>query len=190
MSMHRRRPEVQKKMIRLLCISIFISLIGITAVSCSDEAPMKAPSAKPADDKAKAVKADAAAKIAPIAPPQQAVVAERLRNPFMPPSIKVSVPVGAVQVPKGPLECCPTTAFSIAMIKTGSDGSSAMLIAPDKKRYIVKVGTRIGNREGKITKIDESGITVKQVVRNEEDKVVSTEDVLIPMPVAKKSSTF
>jgi Tfp pilus assembly protein PilP len=62
------------------------------------------------------------------------------------------------------------------------DKSYALILAPDTKRYIVKKGDAIGTREGKITKIDISGITVREVERDARGEILSTPETELRLP--------
>ena len=86
---------------------------------------------------------------------------------------------------KGPLECCEAGSFKVIAVVTGLEKSSALVLAPDMKRYIVREGDILGVREGRIVKIDGKGITIREKMLDEDGKAATINDVELRMPSDK-----
>ena len=102
----------------------------------------------------------------------------RSRNPFQSYIIVMRGVEGAKKI-KGPLECCEITLFKIVAVVAGTDNPVALIQSPDNKRYIVKKGDPIGSREGKVVSIDDRGVTVRELVRDDRGNVKSSADTVI-----------
>jgi type IV pilus assembly protein PilP len=113
-----------------------------------------------------------------------AVVKKPERNPFQTFIVK-RVPTGPTRV-KDPLECCEIRVFRVQAVITGIDNPRALVLAPDGKRYSVKKGDRMGTRDGKVIAIEGKSITVKELIRDADGKVVKTDNVVISLPEEKK----
>ena len=86
---------------------------------------------------------------------------------------------------KGPLECCDITQFKVLLTLIGLEGGDkAKVIAPGGKRFTVQIGTKIGNRKGKVYKISDGTIFIKEKHKNVlgEEETVRVE---IALPQAK-----
>jgi len=77
---------------------------------------------------------------------------------------------------KGPLECCSLELFRVTAVVLSGDSSYALVQSPDGKRYIVRRGDLMGQRGGRIIKIDSSGIKVREYIRDDDGRVVSFKD--------------
>ena len=64
--------------------------------------------------------------------------------------------------PRTPLEFFDTDSYKLVLIMSGTAQAKAMLIDPQGKSFIVQVGTRIGNREGKIAYISATEVRVEE----------------------------
>lgn len=173
---------------RALKLKYFIlaALVPLFMFSCKKEEPKEAgPEKKPA-----ATSPAAAAK--PAAEPVQEAKAKAKeedeaglrRNPFLS-HIVLETGVKKEKKVKGPLECCEAGSFKVIAVVTGLEKSSALVLAPDMKRYIVREGDIIGVREGRIVKIDGKGITIREKSFGEDGKTVSVNDVELRMPSDK-----
>ena len=105
----------------------------------------------------------------------------KLRNPFLSYMIvRQGSKEGSVLI-KGPLECCEIALFRIQAIMTAGKNPKAMISAPDSKRYMVGIGDTLGIQGGKIIKINEKGITIREYTKDAEGKVIITNDVEIKL---------
>ncbi|MBI5642956.1 MAG: pilus assembly protein PilP [Deltaproteobacteria bacterium] len=169
-------------MSKFLKIGVLLLAAPLFLASCGKEEPQesqpikKAPAAAPAPPAAGQV--DTAA-----APDASAVGVHR--NPFQS-HILLMKGVEAVKKIKGPLECCELSTFKLSAVVIGGEHSFGLVQATDGKRYVVRKGDLIGTREGKIVKIYTGGITVREYSRDQEGKVINTEDTDLRLPSEKK----
>jgi type IV pilus assembly protein PilP len=140
------------------------------------QVPKTAPPVKPAPEAEEEKK--------PAVPEPVAVVKKPERNPFQTFIVK-RVPTGPTRV-KDPLECCEIRVFRVLAVITGIDDPRALVLAPDGKRYSVKKGDRMGTRDGKVLSIEGKSIIVKELIKDEDGKVVKTDNVVIGLPEEKK----
>lgn len=97
------------------------------------------------------------------------------RNPFLS-YIIVRKGKEKVKRVKGPLECCDLNLFRIVAVVLSGDSSYALVHAPDGKRYIVRRGDLMGLVGGRIIKINSNGIKVREYIRDENGRAISTND--------------
>ncbi len=168
-------------MIDRVKIFFAIALIPAVLASCKKEAA-QVQQLKPVEKAQPAQARQAAAQ--PPAPPdgeaakgESAIEAKR-RNPFQSHIILMRGVEGAKKV-KGPLECCELALFKVVAVVAGTDNPVALIQAPDSKRYIVKKGDLIGSREGHVLGIDDNGVSVREIVRDDRGNVKSSVDTVI-----------
>lgn len=172
-------------MSRRLLIALLAATLSLSLAACSKkeepapEQPVKRAPAKPAAI-ATTAGIDTSAKIEP-----SVIDASRRRNPFQ---SHILLMRGAGDGPKkikGPLECCELTLFRVHAVVAAKNGAFALVQAPDAKRYVVRKGDAIGIKEGKVIKIDGRSITVREFTRDQDGKVLSTEDTELKIPAEK-----
>lgn len=110
----------------------------------------------------------------PLAPVVVSKAEAPLKNPFQSYIMTKKNSVEEGKEIKGPLECCDLKLFKVMASMLAGDSTYALLSAPDGKRYIVKVGDKIGLNSGKIADIDAEGIVVKEPVKDLEGNIVSS----------------
>ncbi|NDG86149.1 MAG: hypothetical protein EBX52_14055 [Proteobacteria bacterium] len=91
-----------------------------------------------------------------------------LRDPFQPPATVTSKKKAQITE----LESYQLKDFKLNGIITGPKKTRAMVSTANNKTFFVKVGDRIGAREGRITHILGDAIRVEEVVLNEKGKPV------------------
>lgn len=83
------------------------------------------------------------------------------RNPFQ------SYIRGAEEDDLGPLECCDITQFRVLAVIVGMQGGNkAKIVVPGGQKYTIQVGTKIGNRKGKVYKIASGTVFIKEKHKN------------------------
>lgn len=162
-----------------------MALIPFALTACSKpEEPQQGPikKAPPAPQAQPQTAPEAMEKSAEAEP----TVDARARNPFQSYIITMrgmkSATPGRV---KGPLECCDLGSFRIIAVVAAPENAYALVQSPDGKRYIVRKGDVMGAREGKVVRIDNKGITVREVIKDEEGNVTSSEDMELKLPEKK-----
>ncbi len=87
----------------------------------------------------------------------------KFRDPFKGPDLRG---IGLAGESINALENFPTSDFKLLGVITGPKKLKAMLLAPDGKTYFVKVLDKIGVREGRIQKILEDRLIIKEKIIN------------------------
>jgi len=70
-----------------------------------------------------------------------------------------------------PIHRFDVTQFTLIGIVTGGRENRAMVVDPEHKGYVVKVGKTIGKNEGRVTAITASGVEVLEQFRDDNGKV-------------------
>ncbi len=99
--------------------------------------------------------------------PVEAILSEdlirALRDPFqLPPSL-----LAKKENPKSDLEVYPLRDFKLNGVINGPNKTRAMVTTPNNKVFFVKMGDRIGAREGKVVRILTDAIQVKEFYTDE-----------------------
>ncbi|HEY4706937.1 MAG TPA: pilus assembly protein PilP [Thermodesulfobacteriota bacterium] len=168
-------------MSRIILAIIALSLIpALTACGKKDA---EQPGTKAAVKKQAVVQAQAPA----AAPAPAGSAAEvKFRNPFQS-HLVISRGLETGQKARGPLECCDLSTFKLLAIVVGSDGEGfGLLQAQDGKRYIVRRGDTIGAMEGKVVKLTSKAVVVREVQRDDEGKIKSSDDIELRLPEKPK----
>lgn len=100
-----------------------------------------------------------------------------LRNPFQSYILVKRTDKDKTSVVKGPLECCEIATFKLVASLVTGDKPYALISGADNKRYIVRIGDKIGVNGGKIVVINTEGITIREVSRDLDGNIVNTNDV-------------
>lgn len=168
-------------MVKRLHIFFLIALLPFLLISCGskeEETVVQVKRPKPA-----------AAPVAGQAEQQvelhELTPASKERNPFVSHIMLLRGARTAKKI-KGPLECCDVDQFKLLAVAVAPTNSSALLQAPDGKRYIVRSGDVLGSREGRIVRIKPGSLTVREHMLDEAGKVVSTADVELALPVREE----
>jgi len=109
------------------------------------------------------------------------------KDPFKPYGIvRASQAPSADNVHKRPLNALPIHSFDVGQFKligivTGGRQSEAMVVDPNGKGYVIKVGMTIGKNEGLITSITNNGVDVVEQFRDDRGRV-RKETIKITLP--------
>ncbi len=173
-------------MVKRLHIFFLVALLPFLLISCGaqEEKPfVPAPRPKPAAQAPAAGQADAQMELHELTP------ASKERNPFVSHIMLLRGTKTAKKI-KGPLECCEVGQFKLLAVVVAPTNSSALLQAPDGKRYIVKSGDVLGSRDGRIVRIMPGSLTVREHTLDEAGKVVSSADVELALPAREEDKRF
>lgn len=80
-----------------------------------------------------------------------------------------------------PIHSYDVSQFKLIGTVIDSKGNKGMVLDPTGKGYVLRVGMTIGKSEGKIVKIDNSGVDVVEQFRDENNKI-RKETIRIPLP--------
>lgn len=167
---------------RLLKISTLL-LVPLFIVACGgEEAPESRPAIKKAVKKAEAEQASAEEDASMANQFDQTFFERPSRNPFL--TYIVEEEEGGDGRIRGPLECCDLHLFKVLAVMSNIDDPAVLLLSPDGKKYIVKIGDTIGLREGVITEIWESSMVVRELSFDDYGKRVLI-DVEVELPRVK-----
>lgn len=110
------------------------------------------------------------------------------RNPFQSHIILMKGAESAVKkAVKGPLECCELSLFRLMAVVSSAENSFALVLSPDSKRYVVRRGDKIGSNEGKVVKIGDNRVIVREPNKDEKGNILSTTDIEMMLPTEKSS---
>ncbi|GMR04178.1 MAG: hypothetical protein BMS9Abin23_0067 [Thermodesulfobacteriota bacterium] len=167
---------MKKVSIKSLIILIILPLFLVACGSKEPEwKPKRAPRPSAASpDKAQETNADTGAG-------KKITDSKISRNPFLSYLLLTKERRKVAKI-RGPLECCDLNLFNVVAVVVSEDNAFVLIQAPDNKRYIVRRGDLIGNRGGRIIKIDPEGITVREYVRDDKGKVLSSKDAKLKLP--------
>ncbi|MBI5328743.1 MAG: pilus assembly protein PilP [Deltaproteobacteria bacterium] len=104
------------------------------------------------------------------------------RNPFKPFITKTTEKVSVV-VPKTPLQKHELDQFKLIAIMWDMNGSIAMIEAPDGKGYSIKKGYLVGNRDGRVKRIDKDKIVVEEkFIEASGETTINEFEIKLPLP--------
>ncbi len=174
-------------MLNALKKGVLIALLPLALMACGKDQPQQV---KPVKRASKPVAPPAeeaqAVQKAPEIKPEE--FSAKYRNPFLSNILVMREKVGVKKI-KGPLECCNLEQFSIVAVVVSRDSGYALVMGPDKKRYIVRRGDAMGPRDGHVIKITRDGLVVREYVRDENGKIVSSQDTELDLPSKKEGNT-
>jgi len=111
----------------------------------------------------------------------------RARNPFQSHLILMKG-LETGRKAKGPLECCEISSFKLIAVVVGTSGSEGfgLVQGQDGRRYIIRPGDVMGSRAGRVVKLTSSALYVREVLKDEQGKVKSSEDIELRLPDKQK----
>ncbi len=108
------------------------------------------------------------------------------KDPFKPYiSVKVATSAELSKLKRDNKPLLPIHSFDVSQFRligtvTDSKGNKAMVVDPAGKGYVLRVGMTIGKNEGKITRIDTSGVDVVEQFHDDNNKM-RKESIRIPL---------
>jgi len=104
------------------------------------------------------------------------------RNPFKTFIVKATERPSVV-APKTPLQRYELEQLKLVAIMWGINSPAAMVETPDGKGYSIKKGYLIGNREGRVKRIEKDRVIVEERFTEAGGEVVTNEfEIKLPMP--------
>lgn len=176
------RSQTNSRLQGLLACCLLV--VSVTAGGCKKEEAPPPPPPQPAtvqQPKPVVQKPISTVRLAPAQGNQLDFSAKK--DPFKP---YVTVRVASPADKKGdskpvlPLHSFDVSQFRLIGIVADAKGNKAMVVDPANKGYVLKQGMTIGKNEGKISRIDTSGVEVVEQFRDENNKV-RKETIKIPL---------
>lgn len=153
-------------------------------VGCQKEgAPPQPPAAQVKKEAPKLEAAPTVTEIKEEKAPPKADEVKPLRNPFKTFIVKATER-SAVVAPKTPLQRHELDQLKLVAIIWGVNSPAAMVETPDGKGYSIKKGDLIGNREGRVKRIEKDRVIVEERFTPAGGEVV-TNEFEIKLPLSK-----
>lgn len=168
-------------------VSVLLAILLLMQQAGCKKAPPPPPAPPPAAVKQSAVvvqKPISTVKMAPVQTNQLDFSAKK--DPFKPYiSVKVATPAELNKLKRDLKPLLPIHSFDVSQFRligtvADSKGNKAMVVDPAGKGYVLKVGMTIGKNEGKITRIDTSGVDVVEQFHDDNNKM-RKESIRIPL---------
>ena len=150
---------------------------------CQQGTPPQPPAQQAKKEAPKPVAATPAVEIKEEIKKEETAITAKQRNPFKSFIVKVTEKP-AVAVPKTPLQRYELEQLKLVAIIWGVNSSIAMVEAPDGKGYSIRKGDLIGNRNGKVRRIEKDRVVVEERFA-EASGEVTTNEFLIKLPLPK-----
>lgn len=148
-------------------------LVGLLLVGsgCNKKTASPPPAVRPAVIKPKIIvqKPVSSVSIAPAKMNQFDFSARK--DPFKPYISVKAVASGRAVKPVLPIHSFDVTQFRLIGTVTDPKGNKAMVVDPAGKGYVLKVGMTIGKNEGKIVRIDTTGVDVVEQFKEDNSKI-------------------
>jgi len=174
------RASQRNKSLRLLLLTCLM----LAPFACKKQ-PEPAPASPPPAAKVnvpKAVVQKPVSSIGIAAAPANQMDFSTKKDPFKPyVVVKVASPTDVARLkPVLPLHSYDVSQFRLIGTVADVKGNKAMVVDPAQKGYVLKIGMIIGKNEGKVVRIDSSGVDVVEQFRDENNKV-RKETIRIPL---------
>lgn len=149
------------QMLRLVIAGICLAglLVGCSEESAQKSATAPVAAAKPPQKNVPAPTPAAAEE--KVEKPKFTYQVEGRRDPFVP-LTAARRPVGAPEEPTTPLQQYDLIQYRLIGVILGLGEPRAMVVAPDKKSYVIKKGVKIGKNEGVVLEINNEVILVEE----------------------------
>lgn len=148
-------------MIKLLLMLFVSVLLVLSGCSDTDEVSSRPKPKAKSSQKQKAA-SKPAEKIASDEQPRYVYYSEGKRDPFESPLVKEL----NGDTPLTPLQQFDISQLMLTGVVLGLDSPRAMVKAPDKKSYILSIGTLVGKNGGKVIQINNDGVSVEEILKD------------------------
>ncbi|BCS53491.1 pilus assembly protein PilP [Geobacter sp. SVR] len=144
---------------------------------CSKDTPQAPvqpakPASEPAKQQVKAVQAAVSSAMHPSTMPGTQFDFSNKKDPFKPFVVVKAAPiVSPTKASYLPIHSFDVNQFRLIGIITGGRQNQAMVVDPNGKGYVLKVGMTIGRGEGRITAITDRGVQVLEQFRDDNGRV-------------------
>lgn len=157
-----------------------LSLVPALASCTKKDAEQDSGAVKPAVKKQTAAQAQPPVEMSA---PIESTADVRFRNPFQS-HLVLMKGLETGKRAKGPLECCEISSFKLIAVVVGSSGSDGfgLVQGQDGRRYIIRPGDVIGSRDGRVVRLTQSALYVREVLKDNQGKVKSSEDIELRLP--------
>ena len=180
-----KSPKNKRLQLQLAVSLVFC--MSLVSAGCKKQQPAVSPQPVApvvAQPKAVILKPASSAKLPPVAVNQLDFSSKK--DPFKPyASVKVTSPAELAKQRREMKPLLPIHSFDVSQFKligvvADPKGNKAMVVDPAGKGYVLKLGMTIGKNEGKITRIDTSGVDVVEQFQDDNNKV-RKETIRIPL---------
>jgi type IV pilus assembly protein PilP len=179
------RISRRKNNVRLELQLVLLAILMLVPLGCKkQENPPPPPAPKVVQPKLVLQKAVSSVKIAPVQANQMDFSTKK--DPFKPYiSVKTATTAELARQKQAMKPLLPLHSFDISQFRligtvTDPKGNKAMVVDPAGKGYVLKAGMTIGKNEGKIIRIDTTGIDVVEQFRDDNNKI-RKETIRIPL---------
>lgn len=155
---------------------------------CQQSTPPQPPAQQAKKEAPKPVAAPPAIEIKEETKKEETAITAKQRNPFKSFIVKVTEKP-TVAVPKTPLQRYELEQLKLVAIIWGVNSPIAMVEAPDGKGYSIKKGDLIGNRNGKVRRIEKDRVVVEERFAEASGEVITNEFLIkLPLPKGEEES--
>jgi len=181
-----RNSQLKNSFVRIVPLVAAVVTLLLVPLGCKKkpEPPPPPPAAKAVQPKVAVQKPVSSIKLSPAQVNQMDFSTKK--DPFKPyVAVKAASSAELAKQKQEMKPILPLHSFDVSqfrLIGTVADakGNKAMVVDPASKGYVLKIGMTIGKNEGKIVRIDTSGVDVVEEFRDENNKV-RKETIRIPL---------
>ena len=179
----------QESGVRMVLFCILASVFCILSLTgCQQSTPPQPPAEQAKKEAPKPVAAPPAIEMKEETKKEETAITAKQRNPFKSFIVKVTEKP-TVAVPKTPLQRYELEQLKLVAIIWGVNSPIAMVEAPDGKGYSIKKGDLIGNRNGKVRRIEKDRVVVEERFAEASGEVITNEFLIkLPLPKGEEES--
>ena len=179
----RKQEARSKKILPLISRLLPLASCLLLLAGCQQGTPPQPPVQQVKKEAPKIAAAPPAVEIKEETKKEETASVAKQRNPFKSFIVKVTEKP-TVAVPKTPLQRYELEQLKLVAVIWGVNSPIAMVEAPDGKGYSIKKGDLIGNRNGKVRRIEKDRVVVEERFAEASGEVI-TNEFLIKLPLPK-----